>query len=199
MGEPRYGAHSSSGGRGSEEPGGKRRWGLIVVGVLLMLLALAGAWVVFRSYQSAQALKAAKSDLSAIRPALTSGDPAHAQELLIAAQTETETADSASHDPLVRLAAKLPVIGQTPRALGAVAAASNDLTHGAFVDLVAAGAALDPAKLRSSGDQINLDAFSAAIPHLEAAVTGLQAADAQLQADRRLPGARTSCRTRWSP
>ena len=181
MGEPRYGAHGSSGGRGSEEPGGKRRWGLIVVGVLLMLLALAGAWVVFRSYQSAQALKAAKSDLSAIRPALTSGDSAHAQELLIAAQTETETADAASHDPLVRLAAKLPVIGQTPRALGAVAAASNDLTHGAFVDLVAAGVALDPSKLRTSGDQINLDAFSAAIPHLEAAVTGLQAADAQLQ------------------
>ena len=181
MARQRYGSHAAYGAVAEPASGG-RRWWLVVVGLLLMLLALVGGWVAIRGYQSAQALKAAKSDLAAIRPALTAGEMARAQELLVAAQVETQRADDMSHDPLVRLAAKLPVVGATPRALGAVSAASNDLTHGAFVELVAAGAAIDPAKLRTSGDTINLDAFTNAIPHLQKALTGLQSADADLNA-----------------
>jgi hypothetical protein len=182
MARPRHAASSGAAHSPDSYRRGGRRWGLVVAGLLLIAVALVAAWVGYRSYTAARALRAAKADLAAVPAQLTHGDVAGAKASLAAAQQESSAAASAAADPLVHLAAHLPVVGATPRALIAVAQTADDLTHGPFEELIAAGQAMAPDQLRTSGDTVNLAAFQQAAPHLSAALGGLKAAQARMAA-----------------
>jgi hypothetical protein len=162
--------------------GSGRRWWLVAIGVALLLVALSAAWVALRGYQAANSLRAARADLHAVESSLTAGDVAAARSSLVAAQAQTQRAESVTHDPVMSGAAALPVVGTTPAAVAKVSTIANTLSHGPLVELLAVGTALDPEKLRTAGDSIDLTALSAATPHLQSALTGLQAASSQLAA-----------------
>ena len=156
---------------------------LVIVGVVALLVFVAVqtiAWLYTRSMGAADALTAAQGDLSDTRSALEQGDVAAAQQSLAAAQAHTQRARDLTSDPVFTIAGAVPVIGQTPRAVTTVANTADELADGALADLVAAGGALDPRTIRSSGNQIDLAAFEQAAPSLQQALVGLEAAQSTL-------------------
>jgi hypothetical protein len=144
---------------------------LVVVGVL-GLLAL---WLVVRAQQAQSALEDARHGVTQIRDALTDGDTARASELLAVVQADTTRAEQLTGDPVFTVAGAVPVVGNTPDAVHAVATAANDLAYDVLPDLIGAGAALDPNGMRTSGDEINLEAFEVAAPLLDQSAEGLAA------------------------
>lgn len=158
----------------SPRRGGRR----VVLGAaaVLALLLLGTGWVALRGLQAQREVTAARGELADLRAALLIGDVAGARGALAEAQRRTGRAAALTGDPVWRVAAAVPWAGDTPDAVRTAAATVDDLTHDALPALVDAGAALSPAKLRPSGDRVDVAAFAAARPSLEAALVELERA-----------------------
>jgi protein-tyrosine-phosphatase len=152
------------------------RRGLTVAAGLAVLLAAAGAWLTVRGLAAQREVTAARGDLAVVRSTLLAGDVPGARRALAAAQDRTGRAASLTGDPVWRAAAALPWVGDTPDAVRTAAATVDDLTSTALPVLVDAGAALAPAKLRPSGDRVDVAAFVTARPALESALVELERA-----------------------
>jgi hypothetical protein len=121
-------------------------------------------------------MTAAREQLAAVRAAVLGGDVVAARSALAEAQRHTGRAASLTGDPVWRAAAAVPYAGDTPAAVRTAAATVDDLARDAVPALVEAGAALVPAKLRTSGDRINVAAFATTRPALESAMVELERA-----------------------
>ena len=171
----------SSGRRGTA----RRRLGRVVLrsGLgMLALLVLGVGWLAARGRQAQQELVAARADVSGVRAALLTGDLDRARGALTDAQRRTSRARELTGDPVWRLAAAAPYLGANPDAVRTVSAAVDDLTHGVLPALVQTGAALDPTRLRPSGDRIAVEAFARAVPVITAARTDVLATRARVDA-----------------
>ena len=133
------------------------------LGVLALLL-LGTGWIALRGLQAQRELTAARTDVADLRTALLAGDVGAARVALADAQRRTSRARSLTDDPVWRAAAASPYVGGNPAAVRTVSAAVDDLAWGALPALVEAGAALDPAQLRPTGDRVAVDAFTRAAP-----------------------------------
>ncbi|HST65352.1 MAG TPA: DUF4012 domain-containing protein, partial [Mycobacteriales bacterium] len=164
----------------AEPPAPRRRRpvrrGLTAAAALLLVLAAAGLWLTVRGLQAQHEVTAARGDLAQVRSGLVAGDVTGARRALADAQRHTGRAAELTGDPVWRVAAATPWVGNTPDAVRTAAATVDDLTHTALPTLVDAGASLAPAKLRPSGDRIDVAALSRARPALEAALLDLERA-----------------------
>lgn len=156
--------------------GGPLRRGLLVAAGLVLLVAATGLWLTVRGLQAQREVTAARGDLAGVRSGLLSGDLAGARRSLADAQRHTGRAASLTGDPVWRVAAATPWVGDTPDAVRTAAATVDDLTHTTLPVLVDAGASLAPDRLRPSGDRVDLTALTAARPSLEAALVDLERA-----------------------
>ena len=152
------------------------RRGLTVTAGLLLVLGAAGLWLTVRGLQAQHEVTAARGDLAHVRSGLLTGDVTGARQALTEAQRHTGRAASLTGDPVWRVAAATPWVGNTPDAVRTAAATVDDLTHTALPTLVDAGASLAPAKLRPSGDRVDVAALTRARPALEAALLDLERA-----------------------
>jgi protein-tyrosine-phosphatase len=157
-------------------PGGPLRRGLLVAAGLILVLAAAGVWLTVRGLQAQREVTAARGDLAGVRTGLLTGDVVGARRSLAEAQRHTRRAAGLTGDPVWRTAAATPWVGDTADAVRTAATTVDKLTHTTLPVLVDAGAALAPARLRPSGDRVDLAALTGARPSLEAALVDLERA-----------------------
>ncbi len=159
-----------------------RRWKPVVVtlAVVVGAVVLGGVWLAVRSQQAADALTSARDGVTGVREALTAGDPAAATAQLAVVQADTARAVSVTSDPVFTVAGALPWVGRTPKAVTAVAASADDLATTVLAPLVDAGTTLDPETLRLGARQINVAALESALPSVEQASAGVDAARSDL-------------------
>lgn len=156
------------------------RWVVATAALAVVLVATAGGWLAWRASAAQRELLAAKQQVTEVRAALLAADPAAARSRLAEVQRHTRRARSLTSDPVWRAAGVVPFLGATPRAVRQVAAATDDLAEQALPALVAAGGALAPAQLRSSGDQLAVTSLTAAQTSLARAQRSLAAVRADL-------------------
>ena len=154
---------------------------LLSLAVIVGVLAIGAVWIVVRGQQAADALASARSGVGLVRKDLVKGQTAEAAEQLAVVQEDTARAVSVTSDPVFVIASAVPVIGNTPSAVSDVAKAADALAFEALPDLLEAGTALSPDVLRTSGDQINLNAFETASPALDSAEASLSAIAADVE------------------
>ena len=159
-----------------------RRRRVLRLGVLagLVLLVTGAGWLAVRGLAAQRELVVAREDVVRLRTALLAGDLAGARASLADAQRRADRARALTADPAWRLAAAPPYVGDTPRAVAAVAAAVDDFVNRALPPMVAAGAALDPARLRPDGDRIAVDALTGARPAVATAAREVAAVSDRL-------------------
>lgn len=155
----------------------------MLAGVLAVLL-LAGLWLGVRALQARRHLVDASDLASAVRDDLLHGNRAGALERLAQLQQDARDARSMTHDPVWWLAGAVPVLGRTFATTGAVASLSDDLAQRVLPQLVQAGDALAPDRLRVDGDTISLAALHQAQAPLDRSVQLLARLSARAQ---RLP------------
>ena len=147
---------------------------------LLGLLAVCGAWVAIRGLQAQHALVAARAEVATVRGSLLTGDVPAARAALARAQEHTRSARDLTGDPVWRTAASVPYAGANASAVRTVASTVDGLATSTLPALVRAAGVLDPAKLRISGDRIDVGALAREAPVLDAARTDVVAARGRL-------------------
>ncbi|MDX6355816.1 MAG: hypothetical protein QOF98_2719 [Streptomyces sp.] len=154
----------------------RRRRRVIIATVVLVLLA-AGAWIGGRGLAANRHLNRAEVALETAKKAIQTRHPATARDALDRAGHDTASARALTSDPVWRLAGAIPYLGRTPRAATVVAAATDDIVRRALPPLATAADRLDPARLRPTGDRVDLAALTRAQPLLDRG--DRQIADAQ--------------------
>ena len=176
---------SRSPGKGRRGPGKGRRVPRhpLAIGLLglALVVALAVGWLVWSGLAVRHELSDARQATATLRKALLRGDQPAAAAALQAATTHADNARAAASDPVWSMAAALPYVGRTPRAVSDVADAVATLADDVLPRLVAVGRGLDPATLRT-GDQIDVTAIAAMAPTVTAASDGVRQAQAALAA-----------------
>lgn len=161
-----------------EAPAGRHRRRLVlrVVGVVLLVLVLAGAWLVWRGLQLADALQDAEDDMGAARSAVGSGDVAALGALVPGLQDAAARASASTGDPVWRAAEHLPYVGRQLRAASAVTEALDGIATGALPPLVDAAAGLSADALVPRDGRIDVAALrAAATPVAQASAATAQA------------------------
>jgi hypothetical protein len=101
-------------------------------------------WMGFRAFQLQRGAESARQDLKQLEASVRASDFAAAHVHLADADRHAATARSAAHDPLWRLAAKVPKIGVTFQVTTGVADAVSDTTRLALPGVLSAAEAVDP-------------------------------------------------------
>ncbi|MEV7973417.1 DUF4012 domain-containing protein [Cellulomonas sp. NPDC089187] len=104
-----------------------RRWILRGVLLLLGLVLLLGLWVGFRMAQAVDAMERLSAEMDPVSTAVAVGDTSVLEQRLPAIREAAAHARSATGDPVVRVAARLPWIGDDLRVVTAVARAADRL------------------------------------------------------------------------
>jgi uncharacterized protein DUF4012 len=147
---------------------------------VLLVVALAA----FTGYQAVKVrsnLEKVASELSTLGHQLSSGDQAGARRTLHSAQQHASNARRASSGPGWWLGQRLPKVGDDVGAVRTVADVADNLAHNVLPDVVAAGAALRPERLRPVHGRVNLAPIRAAAPKVVRANARLQVQDARVQ------------------
>jgi hypothetical protein len=155
---------------------------LRLLGLVVLTLALGGAWVVVRGLEARGQLAAAQRQLPALRGDIVHGDRSTADRLLTQVTAETARAGKLTSDPVWKAYEELPFLGRSLRTTRGLAAAAGRLSTSVLPGLVSAGAVLDPATLRTSGATIQLAPFAAAEPQLDKAAAASRSVLAEVQA-----------------
>jgi Protein of unknown function (DUF4012) len=158
----------------------------VVLGVLAVL-ALLGGWLAVSGLRARADLTRARAALTDARTAAVDQRLGVAAAALARAQGATSGAKGLTSDPVWWAARHVPYLGRTPQAVSTAAAQADRLTHDVLPTLLLAADHASPARLRTSGDTINLAPLVSAAPALAAAssaVTDVQARLAQARARR---------------
>lgn len=157
-----------------------------VLGGLLLLLIVVGAWVGVRGWMAYQHLSRIQTGISEASSALTS-DPAAAGATLARLASDASSAHDLTSDPVWRLAERSPWIGPQLQAFATVAAAGDSLLGDALLPLVAAAQDSSFDALKPVNGRIDTGALaSLAQPAQSAAAAAAGAAD-QLESVSRTP------------
>lgn len=123
---------------------------VLAAAVIVCLVVLAGAWIAIRALQAKSDLLNARRELTALRADFTAGRPYRSD--LDQFQRDAAAAQSKTHDPVWFLASWLPPV-HTVRGL---AAATDSAARTVLPPLARIAPTLTPARLRVSGDTIDL-------------------------------------------
>ncbi|MHB8449154.1 MAG: DUF4012 domain-containing protein [Mycobacteriales bacterium] len=148
----------------------------------MVLLGACLGWLVFSGLAARHALLFARADVSAVRAALLRSDPASATRLASVAASEAAAARSDVAGLPWVVAADVPWLGAPARSVRGLAAAVDDLTHGALPEVVQAGAALQPDLVHPAGDQVDLALLTQSAPTLASALFDVRGITAQVAA-----------------
>src|SRR3954447_1730907 len=129
----------------------------LLAGIVIVLGA--ALWLGYRGLQARRHLVDASDLASVVRDDLLHGDRAGARARLEQMQRDAHDARSLTDDPLWRLAGAVPLFGRTFSTTADIAAMSDDLAQQVMPQLVEAGDALAPNRLRVNGDTIALPAL----------------------------------------
>ncbi len=135
-----------------------------------------------RGLEARSRLTAAQAELPGLRADVVHGDQAAARRALVLLSADTAQARSLTADPVWRAYEKLPFLGASLRTTRGLTAAADQLSTSVLPVLVSAGAALDPASLRSGGAALKLEPFTTARPDLDRAAAASHAVLAEVQA-----------------
>ena len=159
----------------SRRGGRPKRRGLAIIAGLLGVLLLALAWVGVRGLLARRHLEQARSGVADVRSHLLAGDSTQAAAALAEVQGNTAQARRLTADPIWRVVASTPYAGRSLRTAGGLAATVDDLARQTLPDLLAAGAALAPSRLRTGAASVNLAPLQQAQTPLAQAATTLDA------------------------
>ena len=157
-----------------------------VLGGVLLLLIVVGAWVGARGWMAYQHLSRIQTGISEASSALTS-DPAAAGATLARLASDASSAHDLTSDPVWHLAERSPWIGPQLEAFGTVAAAGDTLLSDALLPVVTAAQDSSFDALKPVNGRIDTAALaSLAQPAQSAAVAAAGAAE-QLENVSRTP------------
>jgi hypothetical protein len=132
------------------------------VGVLVACLLAVTGWLAWTGLRARDALTEASGLLSEARQRIVAGDLAPARALVARAGRATGTARAETSDPVWRLVAALPGVGDTPRAVQVTAAQADLLARDVIPAALHLAGQLDPSRVRPEGDRIDVGALTAA-------------------------------------
>ncbi|WP_018504683.1 DUF4012 domain-containing protein [Parafrankia discariae] len=144
--------------------------------LLLVVLLLAGTWIVVRGLLARSHLEAARAEISRLRAVVASGAVPEGAELRRAVDeitAQTRSARALTGDPLWSLAGRMPIAGCPLRSSADLAAALDDVAAGALPSVVELGDRLAPSHLRS-GTAVNVGALAAAREPAERAMAAVE-------------------------
>ncbi len=157
-----------------------RRRVLVGLAVVVGLLLVAGGWLGFRVWQAGTALRELEAGTDGLRGELESGDIDGLTARLPQLQDDAARADAAADDPLWRLAAHVPFVGENLRAVGVVARTADVLLADSVPDLIdALEQVQDPARALPEG-QVDLAPLADAAPAVATAASALDDARVEL-------------------
>lgn len=165
-------------------PSPRRGWTRLVrrgLGVVLLVLVVAGGWLVWRGIQLVGALRDAQDDLTAARAAVSDGDVAALDPLVPGLQDAAARASAATGDPVWRVAEHVPFLGEQLGAASAVADALEGMATGALPPLVEASDGLSLDALVPRDGRIDVAALRTAAPAVARASAATDAAVARLR------------------
>lgn len=164
--------------------------GLLAVVVLLVALVV---WFALSARNAVNEMTVARDSLVAARDAVADGQPQQARTFVTAASDAASRASDRVNGPMWNMAAGLPVVGDTPKTVQAVAT-SLDQTLTALQPLTEQLNVLDPSTLIQEG-RIDVGALESALPAMQEAQPGVDAAVATIEnapLDGTLPQVRTA-------
>ncbi len=129
---------------------------------MLLPIALAVLWLAFTGAQARAQLSDASGELPALRSALAAGDLVRARHLLSDVQRRAASAEAGTHDLVWAAAARVPFLGAPAATVRGLTSAVDRLAAEALPDVVTAAGALDPSRIRSGPDRIDLSAVQRA-------------------------------------
>jgi Protein of unknown function (DUF4012) len=153
---------------------------LIGLGVLVLLVVVAGVLVGLDAMRARDALTAAASEVQTLQSQVRAGDAAGAATTLTELQAHSATARTATHGPLWRFAVSLPKLGADVTAVQTVSEVVDDLATRALPALMNASTIAAPSALAPVGGRINLAPVIAAAPEVVAADASVMLADERL-------------------
>jgi hypothetical protein len=156
-----------------------RAWQVVALVIAVVVLAL--AWVGVRGLLARRHLERARAGVEQLRADLLAAHGVNPMQLPTI-QDDTRRARALTDDPIWRTLAHTPYAGRTLRTTGGVAAAVDDVAQRALPDIVDAGDALAPSRLRTGGAAINLTPLQAAEPALTDAAARLTAVTTSVKA-----------------
>lgn len=139
---------------------------LWVVLTLVLLLALAVAWVGVRGVLAKNHLEAAVGDVDMLRSNLTQGDGAAAKKTAERLESNAASARSLTGDPVWGAAEYVPFFGPNLRAVREVAVVVDDVAHGAVSPVAGVVGGLNQDSFAPKGGKVDL----APIEHAQPAV-----------------------------
>lgn len=154
----------------------------VVRGVVLVvvLLAVAAAWVAWRGVQVVSAMQRAVPAVSAVQVALRDGQVGAVAEQLPALRDAAAKARAATSDPLWRAAGGLPWLGVQLRAVDAMVLSFDQVATEVLVPLAEVGSSVDAGALAPVGGRVQLAPVEAAAPIIVGAADALEEAHARL-------------------
>ena len=150
-----------------------RRSGIIALAFIIILSASA-LWLVHRVSQVRDSLETSVRLVDEAQEQIRSGDQEAALKSVEALRTETETARSASTDPVWKAASSIPFIGPNLSAVSEIAMAADDLANGAIRPLANVVGGLDWDSMSPSNGQIDVSPLEQAAPALVASAETLE-------------------------
>src|SRR5664280_1266287 len=149
--------------------------------VALVIAVVALAWVGVRGLLARGHLERARAGVEQLRADLLAAHGVNPMQLPTI-QDDTRRARALTDDPIWRTLAHTPYAGRTLRTTSGLAAAVDDVAQRALPDIVDAGDALAPSRLRTGGAAINLAPLQAAQPALTDAAARLTAVTTSVKA-----------------
>lgn len=154
------------------------RQALLGVAVVAGVLLVAGGWVGYRAWQTAQALRDAQTLVDTVQDDVRAGDVRSLADAVPQIQELTRTARESSSDPVWRAAEVVPVLGAQLHAVRTVASALDDVAVDVLPPVASLGSALDGREADSERGRLVLAQLVEVAPGLvDAAVTARGAAD----------------------
>jgi Protein of unknown function (DUF4012) len=154
-------------------------WRWLAAATVVVLLAT--AWVGVRGLLARGHLERARAGVEQLRADLLAAHGVNPMQLPTI-QDDTRRARALTDDPIWRTLAHTPYAGRTLRTTSGLAVAVDDVAQRALPDIVDAGDALAPSRLRTGGAAINLAPLQAAQPALTDAAARLTAVTTSVKA-----------------
>lgn len=134
-----------------------RRRGLITGAMtLIVLLLLAGGWIVFRGLGAVSSIKAARATVLEAETDFRQGNVAKGELASSRAGEQARRAHRLTNDPIWHLASHLPFIGSTMQTTTGLAAAASNLASTVLPAAGDAAGRVDGSSLRSADGGVNL-------------------------------------------
>lgn len=143
-------------------------WVLLVIFLLLIGIAVAGAIFVTQALNVRDDLQAAKTQISEVVPLAEAGDVEGVERLTDQVLKRTTSADETVSGPLWQLAGAVPWVGANVDAVRQTTQATHILVRDAMPLALELLPLADPENMKVEGGGINLDIFRAAEPQLPA-------------------------------